>query len=387
MRFEEAYSHWTEKRLTLEEAARLLGVCERTFRRWRDRYEEVGAMGLADQRLDRLAHNAAPADEVIELLTLFETKYRTFSASHFFDKYRDEHKGQRCYTWVKARLQEANLVARAKKRGAHRRKRPRQPMKGMMLHQDGSTHEWIEGHHWDLIVTMDDADSEIYSAFFVEEEGTWSSFQGVREVIHTHGLFCSLYTDRGSHYWNTPKAGGKVDRGQLTQFGRAMDKLGIELIPAYSPEARGRSERMFGTLQNRLPKELKLAGIQDMASANHFLKETFIPEFNARFSIKPQEEESAFVPWVNTNMNLEDIICIQEQRTVNKDNTISYRNIKLQIPKDSFRYSYAKATVRVYEYQDGGMAIFHGPRCLGRYNSEGLLEEKKNEKSQSTQAA
>lgn len=373
MRFEEIYKQRTERRLTVEEAAKILGVCDRTFRRWARRYEEEGLEGLADKRIDQAAHNSAPVDEVAQIINLFETHYRDFNVSHFYDKYRFEHNGTRGYTWIKYCLQDSGLVKKAKKRGEHRRKRPRQPMKGMMLHQDGSTHQWIEGIYWDLIVTLDDADNEIYSAFFVEQEGTASSFQGVRDVIVEHGLFCSLYTDRGSHYWLTNEVGGKVDKQQLTHFGRAMQQLGIELIPAYSPEARGRSERMFGTLQNRLPQELKLAGINDIYSANQFLKEKFIPQFNARFKVTPQEPESAFVPWLNTNMNLDDILCIQESRTVNKDNTVSYCNKSLQIPKDPTRFSYSKTKVKVHEYGDGSMAIFHGPRCLARYSKKGEL--------------
>lgn len=272
MRFEELYTQRTEGILTIEEAAKILGVDERTFRRWSQRYEEEGALGLADKRLDKIAHNAAGLDEVLELLTLFETRYPKFTVAHFYDKYRDEHKGTRCYTWVKNRLQESGLIQKAKKRGAHRRKREREPMPGMLLHQDGSTHAWVPEIYWDLIVTMDDANNKIYSAFFVDEESTFSSFQGIKDVIETEGLFCSLYTDRGSHYWNTDHKGEKVNKMNLTQFGRAMQRLGIEMIPAYSPEARGRSERMFGTLQGRLPKELALEGICDMHKANQFFK-------------------------------------------------------------------------------------------------------------------
>ena len=320
MRFEELYQQRTEKKLTVKEAAMMLGIDERTFRRWCQRYDEEGAIGLADKRLDKLAHNAAGVDEVAELLALFETRYPRFTVAHFYDKYRLDHQGSRCYTWVKNRLQEAGLVSKAKKRGMHRRKREREPMTGLMLHQDGSTHAWIPSHYWDLIVTMDDANNEIYSAFFVEEEGTFSSFQGVNDVITEHGLFCSLYTDRGTHYWHTPQQGGKVDKTQLTQFGRAMRHLGIEMIPAYSPEARGRSERMFGTLQGRLPQELALEGISDMTKANQFLKEKYLHAHNDRFKVRPQSTDTAFVPWVNGNLKLDDILCLQESRVVNKDN-------------------------------------------------------------------
>jgi len=255
-------------------------------------------------------------------------------------------------------------------------------MSGMMIHQDASTHQWLEGVYWDLVVTMDDATNEVYSALFVAQEGTWSSFQGIKELIESKGLFCSFYTDRGSHYWLTDKVGGKVNKNILTQFGRAMKQLGIEMIAAYSPEARGRSERMFRTLQRRLPLELKSAGITNISDANQFLKHQFLPEFNRRFCVEPQEAESAFIPWVPGNISLDDILCIQDQRIVNNDNTISYKGKNFQIPGNEFRYSYRKTKVKVNEYLDGRIAIFHGPRKLAEFNaaasnSDGASLEKK----------
>ena len=328
MKFEEIYELRTEKRISVEEASSLLGVTPRTLQRYVNRYEAEGMAGLNDKRLEQAAHNAAPLEEVLALVELYQRGYRTYNMSHFFDKYSRLHKGTRSYSWVKNTLQEQGIVPLQKKRGVHRCRRRRRPMKGMLLHQDGSTHQWIEGVYWDLIVTLDDADNEIYSAFFVEQEGTWSSFRGVQDVIGQQGLFCSLYTDRGTHYWTTRQGGKKVDTASLTQFGRAMDWLGIEMIAAYSPQARGRSERMFGTLQGRLPAELKSAGITTIDDANRFLKDTFLPEFNQRFRVQPQEERSAFIPWSGHHLPLEDILCIQEQPTVNKDNTVSYTNCK-----------------------------------------------------------
>lgn len=373
MRFEEIYTQRTARKLTVEEAAKLLNIHERTFRRWCRRYEEEGAEGLADERLDRVAHNAADTDEVMALITLFETRYPRFNVAHFFDKYVTEHKGTRGYTWVKRQLQEAGLVKKAKKRGAHRRKREREPMAGMMIHQDGSTHEWVPEKQWDLIVTMDDATSEVYSMFFVEEEGTWSSIQGIKEVILQKGLFCSFYSDRGSHYWSTPKAGEKVDKNNLTQFGRAMKELGIDMIAAYSPEARGRSERTFGTLQGRLPNELALLGITDMQAANQFLKSVYLPAYNQRFSVKAKSDAEAFVPWIDSIKRLEDILCVQEMRVVAKDNTVSYKNRILQIPKDNYGYHYSKKKVLVREYQDGTLSLALGPRFLGYYDCDGKV--------------
>ena len=260
MRFEEIYGTWTERNLTQEEAARVLGVCSRTFRRYIDRYEEEGIEGLKDKRLTQASFRRAPVDEVCALNERYKSRHSGWNVKHFYSWYERDG-GKRSYTWVKATLQRAGLAARGKKKGKHRKRREPSPLDGMLLHQDGSRHEWVAGKKWDLIVTMDDATNEHYSMFFVDEEGTMSSFKGVKDVIVKKGLFSSLYTDRGSHYWHTPEAGGKVDKNNPTQFGRAMRHLGIEMLPAYSPEARGRSERAFETHQGRLPKELAYHGI------------------------------------------------------------------------------------------------------------------------------
>ena len=282
MRFEEAYGVWTEGRLSQEEAARILGVCSRTFRRYTVRYEENGLEGLLDKRLTQASFRRAPVDEVMAVAEQYKTRHMGWNVKHFYAWYRRDD-GHRSYSWVKNTLQSKGLVKKSTKRGVHRKRRDRFPLPGMMLHQDGSNHEWVPGKKWDLIVTMDDATSEHYSMFFVQEEGTDSSFKGVREVIAKHGLFSAIYTDRGSHYWFTPKEGGKVSKTQLTQFGRAMRHLGIEMIPAYSPEARGRSERTFGTHQGRLPQELAAHGITTMDAANQYLEKVYLPAFNAEF--------------------------------------------------------------------------------------------------------
>ena len=371
MRFEEAYEGWQSGRLTQEEAARLLGVCDRTFRRYIARYEEEGLEGLVDRRLRQVSHRKAPVDEVMALVERYRSRHMGWNVKHFHAWYQREG-GKRSYTWVKNRLQEAGVVEKAPGRGKHRKRRERAAWPGMLLHQDGSRHEWVPGQYWDLIVTMDDATNEHYSMFFVEEEGTASSLRGVKEVIEARGLFSALYTDRGSHYWHTPQAGGKVDKVHLTQFGQAMARLGIEMIPAYSPEARGRSERMFRTHQDRLPKELAAVGITDMAAANRYLKEVYLPAFNAEFMQPAQEEGSAFVAWIGDE--LDDFLCEQYERVVGKDNCVAFEGLKLQIPPDRYRMHYVKVKVRVHRYLDGRLAIFHGPRRLARYTADGQLQ-------------
>jgi transposase len=372
MRFEEVYLGWSESRLTQPEAAAILGVCDRTFRRYVDRYEEAGLGGLSDKRLTQASLRRAPVDEVMETTEEYRSRYLGWNVRHYYRYYR-EGGGKRAYTWVKKTLQSSGLVSRKAKRGVHRKRRDRKPMPGMMLHQDGSSHEWAPGKRWDLIVTMDDATNEHYSMFFVDEEGTISSLQGVRDVINKRGLFCSLYTDRGSHYWYTPKEGGRVSKTQLTQFGRAMKQLEIQMIAAYSPEARGRSERAFRTHQDRLVKELAFHGITDMDSANRYLSDVYLPAFNAEFMHPSLEEGSAFIPWVGES--LDDILCRQEERNVSADNCVSFEGMKLQIPANPYRCHYVKVDVRIHRYLDGSLAIFHGPRKLANYDRRGILKQ------------
>lgn len=379
MRFEDVYGRFEKGTLTSEEASDLLGMSVSSFRRWRRRYEAEGVEGLADRRLGKVSARRAPVDEVSAALELFETRYWDFTVKHFHEKLEEEHGFSRSYTWTKNVLQAAGKVRRAPRRGAHRRKRPRRPLPGMMLHQDGSTHEWVPGQWWDLIVTLDDATTEIYSGFFVEEEGTMSTFTALHEVIAEKGLFCSLYADRAGHYWHTREAGGPVDKDNPTQVGRALAQLGIELIPAYSPQARGRSERMFGTLQQRLPQELRLHGITTLEAANRFLREVYLPEHNQRFAVQAEEPGDAFVPWAGGD--LADVLCVQEERTVGNDNTVRYQGGVLQIPEDRHRHHYVKAKVRVHQYPDGRLAVFHGPRRLAEYDAEGRPREDQTQRA------
>jgi transposase len=373
MRWDDAYDGWRTGRLNQEEAAQLLGICERSFRRYIDRYEEDGLDGLRDKRISEVSHRRAPVDEVLRLETLYKQRYDGWTAAHFFERYQDEHKGARSYTWVKKSLQAAGLMAKGRRRGPHRKARLRAAIPGLMIHQDGSTHEWVPGRKWDLIVTLDDATSEVYSGFFVDEEGTFSSLRGVKETLEKRGIFSSFYSDRGSHYWVTNEAGDRVDRTRPTQFGRAMGQLGIQMIAAYSPEARGRSERFFRTLQDRLPKEMALEEIQTMEAANAFLKR-FWPRFNRRFMVKAREPGSAFVALAGVGLN--DILCVQTERTVGRDNCVSYQGRKLQIPPDPSRLQYVRARVRIHHYLNNELAIFHGPRKLARYHANGGLIEK-----------
>jgi transposase len=376
MRFEDIYGRYDKRELSTEDAAEILGISVRTFLRKRTRYEEEGFEGLYDRRLGKVSPHRAADDEVERITKLYADKYRGFNVKHFHEFASREHGLKYGYSWTKTQLERVGLVKKSKRGGDHRLRRERRPMAGMMIHQDGSTHDWIPGlgHNVDLIVTMDDATSEITSGFFVLEEGTDSSFQGIQETIEKKGLFCSFYTDRGSHYWTTPEAGGKVDKNNLTQVGRALKQLGVQQMAAYSPEARGRSERMFGTLQNRLPNEMALYGIKTLEEANKYLKDIYLPRHNEQFTVKPKvEDKTAYIPWVG--IDLKEILCHQEERVVQKDNTVSYHNISLQIPKDEMRHHYVKTTVQVRQYQDGSLGLFFGNRLLGYYDAQGKMIE------------
>ena len=377
IKFMSVFGRFEAAELSQLEAAELLGMSERTFRRWSVRYEEDGETGLLDRRLGKASGKRVPLDREAEVEALYRSRYQGFTAKHFHEHLVKDHHFSWGYTWTKVFLQSRGLLARAPRRGAHRKKRERRPLPGMLLHQDGSRHVWLDGHAaLDLIVTMDDATSEVYSAFLVEEEGTASTFRALSEVFGAHGLPLSLYTDRGSHYFHTSEAGGEVDRTRLTQVGRALDRLGVEHIAAYSPQARGRSERLFQTLQDRLPKEFALAGIATVEAANRFLKHVYIQAHNARFCVGAREEGTAFV--AIPGVDLAEILCIQEERQVGNDNCVSFNRLKLQIPQSPLRAHFVKARVKVRRYADGTHAVFHGPRCLGRYDQAGVIKDHHN---------
>jgi len=373
MRFEDLLARRTRGELGQAEAAEMLGISERTFRRWGSRLRDEGPSGLDDRRLGVSARRACGV-EIERMLGLYRERYSDFTVKHFHEQLVKRHDYVLGYTVTKVHLQRAGLVRVAAKRSAHRKKRPRRPMVGMMLHQDASTHAWLPGTDRtdDLVVTLDDATSAIYSAFLVDEEGTASSFRGLREVVARHGLFCSFYTDRGSHYFLTPEAGGAVSKTRLTQVGRALKQLGIEHIAAYSPQARGRSERAFRTLQDRLPKEFALAGITTVEAANRWLAEVYIPQHNATFAVVAEQEGSGFI--LDRTESWPDILCLQEERRVGNDNTVKWRNHSLQLPISRLRPHFVRAVVRVHEYPDGATAVFLGPHRLADYDAQGTIQ-------------
>ncbi len=371
MKVQEVIMRAMAKKITWTQAGEIIGLCERQMRRWKQRYQEVGYDGLFDRRTGKPSPKRVPVATVEEVLRLYQEKYGDFNVRHFHEKLQEQHHIRLSYTWVKRALQMAGLVNKSRKRGVHRRRRPRRPLPGMLLHLDGSSHAWFQDHRrYDLLVLLDDATSEIYYAQLVEEESTATVMIALREVIERKGAFCALYSDRASHFFHTPKAGQPVDRSRPTQVGRALQELGIQMIPAYSPQARGRGERSFGTWQGRLPQELRLHGIHSMASANEFLRESYIAEFNQRFAAVAAQPGHAFLPVRGKNLDL--IFSVQHERTVSQDNTVHLGPHILQIEKTHWRATLASCRVTVYEHLDSTWSIGYGPHIVGRYNRDGL---------------
>jgi transposase len=354
------------------QAAEILGVSPRTISRLRWRLQKHGYEGLYDRRARRPSPKRVPLEVVEKVLRLYRERYYDFNVKHFTEKIQREHGIALSYTWVKTALQTAGLVAKARKRGAHRKRRPRRPLPGMMLHIDGSTHSWLGGsERQDLIAILDDATSELYYAQLVAQESTATIMAALKEVIERKGIFCSLYSDRASHFFRTPVAGEAPDRKYRTQVGRALEQLGIEMIAAYSPQARGRSERFFGTSQGRLPQELRLRGIRSMDAANAFLRNEWIQLHNQHFTVSPDQPGTGFVPY--TGAELYKIFSYQEDRVVGNDNTVNFGRLSLQIPAQTFRFSMAKCRTLVCHHLDDTITVYYGPHVLGRYDAQGAL--------------
>lgn len=369
MKVQEVIMRAMAKRITWWEAAEILGIHVRTMRRWRARLQRDGYSGLFDRRRHPSPKRVA-VEEAERVLKLYQEKYSDFNVRHFHEKLASDHGIQLSYTWVKKALQAAGLVKTRRRRGPHRRRRPRRPLPGMMLHIDASRHQWFSDDRWhDLIVVLDDATSEIYYAQLVSEESTRTVMAALRSVVEKKGWFSSIYSDRASHFFRTPKAGQPVDTREVTEVGRAMRDLGIRMIPAYSPQARGRSERNFGTWQGRLPQELRLKDIHAPEQANAFLRDHYIGEFNSRFTIAAAESGTAFAPI--HRQDLDRVFAIQQERTVDNDNTIQFANHVWQIPSTPFRATLAGCRVLVYEHLDGTFSVGYGPHSVARFTASG----------------
>jgi len=373
MKIREVIARAMSGRINWIQAAEILGMSDRQLRRWRNRWSKHGYNGLFDYRTQRPSPKRVPLEEVEKVLTLYREKYFDLNVQHFVEKLKTEHQIGLSYTWVKTALQTAGLVKRNTKRGPHRKKRPRRPITGMMLHVDGSRHRWIPGldQYQDLIVIFDDATSEAYDVQLVDEESTVTVMAALKRVVEQRGLFCSLYSDRGSHMAWTPKAGEPVDPQRPTQIGRALKQLGIDLILAYSPQARGRCERLFGTWQGRLPQEFRLRQITTLEAANDFLRQDWPELHNASFRVQAEQSGTAFLPYLGKD--LEKIFSQQQERVVDNDNTVRFEGRCLQIPQQTFRFSLARCRVLVCQHLDQTLSVHYGHHVLGNYDADGQI--------------
>jgi transposase len=370
MKIQEVMLRAISKKITWWQAAEILGLSCRQMRRWKRRYEEHGYNGLFDHRWGRPSPRRVPLETVERVLVLYREQYFDFNVRHFHEKLKSEHSIHLSYTWVKKALQAAGLVKKTRTRRAHRKRRERRPLPGMLLHIDASTHRWFaDSRRYDFLVVMDDATSEVYYAQLVEQEDTRSVLRAIRQVVEERGLFCALYSDRASHFYLTPRVGEVVDRYRLTQVGRCLKQMGVQMIAAYSPQARGRSERGFGTWQGRLPQELRLRGLTKVDEANAFLSETYLREFNEKFRVAARQTGTAFLPVKRTDLEL--VFSLQHERVVNRDNTVSFANLCLQIERVKWRSSLAGCRVTVYEHLDGRLSIGYGPHIVGQYSAQG----------------
>jgi len=373
MKIKEVITRAMSGQINWMQAAEIIGITDRSMRRWRKRLIRGGYADLLDRRTRRPSAKRIDIAVVEKVLRLYREKYFDLNVKHFVEKLHAEEQISLSYTWVKTVLQNAGLVQRYRKRGPHRRKRPRRPLTGMMLHVDGSRHRWIPGldQYQDLIVIFDDATSEVYDVQLVDEESTVTVMAALKRVVETRGLFCSLYSDRGSHMAWTPKAGGPVDRQKPTQIARALDQLGIELILAYSPQARGRCERLFGTWQGRLPQEFRLRHITTVEAANEFLRQDWGVMHDASFSVKAEQSGTAFLAYPGND--LDKIFSQHHERKIDNDNTVRFEGRCLQIPQQTFRFSMARCRVLLCEHLDQTMSVHYGPHLLGRYDATGQI--------------
>lgn len=373
MRVHEVILRGLSGELTWLQVADILGRSPRSIRRLRWRFEHHGYEGLYDGRRVKPSPKRAPVAEVERILRLYRDRYRGFNGRHFYGIARREHGVRLGYTFVKRLLQQSGLLPKYRARGRHRRRREPRPCFGELLHLDGSRHAWLAlapESRSTLLAVVDDAPKRLlYAQLVAGGESVVAIMTALRTVLEAHGLPMALYTDRASWAVHTPTSGTGPDRRKLTQVGRALHRLGIEHILGYSPQARGRSERVNRTLQDRLVNELRVAGSRTLPAANRYLRAHFVPAFNAEFGRSPADPVSAFVPL--DGVDLEQILCHEEARTVGPDNTVRLEGVVLQIAKQRGRRTCAGLQVVIRRHLNGTHAVWWGSRCLGRYSPTG----------------
>ncbi len=359
------------------QAADILGRSPRSIRRLRWLLQHQGYDGLFDRRRQTPSPKRAPVAEVQRLLALYRDRYQGFNVRHFHQLARRQHGVRFCYAFVKKALQSAGLVAKHRPRGRHRRRREPRPCFGELLHLDGSRHRWlalVPDQWFTLTAVADDATKRLlYAQLGAGGESVAAIMTALRVVLEHEGVPMALYTDRAHWAVHTPVAGGGPEPRRPTQVGRALARLGIEHILGYSPAARGRSERVNRTLQDRLVNELRVAHITTVLAANRYLRERFIPAFNTEFARPPADPTSAFVPL--GRVDLDQILCVEEERVVGRDNVVVLAGVALQVAKQPGRRSCAGHRVLVRRHLDGRYSTWYGARCLGRYARQGRARQ------------
>jgi hypothetical protein len=323
---------------------------------------------LIDRRLLRPSKRRVPPLQVELVLRLYRERYGGFNVRHFHQIARREHGVTVSYSFTKQTLQAAGLVTKHRTRGRHRRRREPRACFGELLHIDGSVHAWLALRPEDrsvLIAVVDDATKRVLYAQLWTSETAVAIMTAMRDVISTYGLPMAVYTDRAHWAFHTPQAKGRVDTTQLTQLGRALDRLGIEHIPAYSPQARGRSERLNRTFQDRLVNELRVAKVTTLVAANRYLRDRFIPDYNASFSCPAADATPAFV--AAGPIDLAQILCHQEERVVGRDNTVTFAGRVFQLAPQPGRRSCTGLRVLVRRHLSGEHSIWSGTRQLGYF--------------------
>ena len=369
---QEVITNAIARRITWLQAAQIVRISARQMRRIKRQVEQFGMSAVMDQRGKRPRRRLIKAATIEMLIRLKRDVYPDFSLRHFYEQVSEKHQVKVSYNWLRLMLQAAGVVEREPGRGRYRRKRERRPLIGMMVHLDASTHEWIAGvPKQDLVVALDDADGRILYARFFPQEGTASTFAALEGVLRRYGRFCELYTDRGSHFCRPKEAGAAPDTEQNGQVTQALRALGIRQILALSPQARGRSERAFRTIQGRLPQELRVNGITDYARANRYLEQVFRPDFNRRFTVTPAQKGSAFVKL--GNLELELVLSSKHERIVRNDNTVAFQGMVLQLPPSRYRTHFVRCAVSVHQFPNDTLGISYQGRLLARYDSAGQL--------------
>jgi transposase len=367
--------------ITWQQAAYILRMSPRNMRRLKAGYQKWGISVFVDGRGGKKRRRRISVEKVEELCRLKRDRYPDFSIKHFHEMITEKHGIAVSYSWTRHVLQAAGLVEKAPARGKYRRQRERRPMRGMMLHIDGSRHEWLAGQPmWDLIIVLDDADGKLLYARFVEEEGTLSTLEALGSVLKSHGRFCELYHDCGSHFGKTSKAEEGPDEVQDGQVSRVLKALGIRQIFARSPQARGRCERAYGTIQGRLPQELRVEGVRTYEQANAYLERRFIKDFNRKFTVPPAQPESAFTPLAGIDLKL--LLSAQHERVVRNDNTVQFQKTILQLPSTRDRAHFVRCPVLVHEFPRGTLGVSYQGKQIAEYSTDGELIRTERPKSQ-----